>query len=35
MPWYKLKFSHEDVGQMERWHKELYANLSRGDEQAT
>ena len=34
MPWYKLKFTHEDVGQMERWNQELYANLPGGDEQA-
>lgn len=33
MPWYKLTFTHEDVGQMERWHGELYADLPRANEQ--
>lgn len=34
MPWYKLTFTHEDVGQMERWNRELYAGVSHTDEQA-
>ena len=34
MPWYKLTFTHEDVGQMERWHQELYAGLPPADEHA-
>lgn len=25
MPWYKLTFSHEDMGEMKRWNDELYA----------
>lgn len=24
MPWYKLTFSHEDIGDMDRWNEELY-----------
>ena len=33
MPWYKLKFTHEDVGQMERWNEELYAKRPPANEQ--
>jgi len=33
MPWYKLKFTHEDVGQMERWNEELCAKRPPADEQ--
>lgn len=34
MPWYKLTFTHEDVGQMKRWEEELHAKVNRAEAQA-
>ena len=33
MPWYKLSFTHEDVGQMKEWNRELYAGVSQTGKQ--